>query len=65
MDGLLPDVLKSIPKPEAIPAELDVEISDVQYLASYNWIDAKTPTIVVPGSFASICRWYICTEILP
>lgn len=29
-------------------------ISDVKHLASYNWVEATTPTIVVPGSPA---RW--------
>lgn len=26
------------------------EIGDVQYVASYNWLDAKSPVILVPGS---------------
>ncbi|GJE92532.1 hypothetical protein PsYK624_086860 [Phanerochaete sordida] len=50
MDGLLPDVVHTIPKPQVIPDELDVEISDVEYVASYTWLDTNTPTIAVPGS---------------
>lgn len=32
----------------SVPAE--AIITDVKHLASYNWIEAPTPTIVVPGS---------------
>ena len=32
----------------SVPAE--AIITDVKHLASYNWIEASTPTIVVPGS---------------
>ena len=49
MDGLLPDSVKTILKPQDIPDEPNAEISNVQYLASYNWIGDKTPTIIVPG----------------
>ncbi|KAI0265693.1 hypothetical protein BC834DRAFT_1033087 [Gloeopeniophorella convolvens] len=42
-----------IPPPET-PAGADVPkdipIKDVKYVASYNWVDAKDPTIAVPGS---------------
>lgn len=27
-------------------------ISDVEYIASYNWLDEKAPTILVPGMFS-------------
>lgn len=37
---------------ESIPAE--ATITNVKHLASYNWIEASTPTIAVPGSPA---RW--------
>lgn len=62
MDGLLPDPLQTIPKPQDISGEPNAEISDVQYLASYNWIEAKTPTIVVPGELLGLrsetMSWY-------
>ena len=34
-------------------------IKDVQYVASYSWLDRATPTIVVPGKFLkpSACPW--------
>ena len=31
------------------------EISGCKYVASYNWLNSKTPTIVVPGMFLSLC----------
>jgi hypothetical protein len=31
-----------------------VEITDCQYVASYNWLNDKVPTIVVPGEFSSV-----------
>lgn len=31
-------------------APTEATITDVEHLASYNWIEASTPTIVVPGS---------------
>ncbi|KAI0265703.1 hypothetical protein BC834DRAFT_175025 [Gloeopeniophorella convolvens] len=42
-----------VPLPETptgtkVPKE--IPIKDVKYVASYNWVDAKDPTIAVPGS---------------
>lgn len=28
-------------------------ITDVEYVASYNWLDVKSPVILVPGKFIS------------
>lgn len=43
----------------------DVEIKNVQYLASYNWIESDQPTIIVPGMHMSIpkriCRTHNVT----
>lgn len=52
MEGLLPDVLQEISKPEDGEDDLDtaVEITDVQYLASYSWTGRKAATIIVPGA---------------
>jgi hypothetical protein len=30
------------------------EISNCQYVASYNWLNDEVPTIVVPGNFSSV-----------
>jgi hypothetical protein len=35
------------PRPSALE---DVPIENVQYVASYNWVDKEEPTIVVPGT---------------
>jgi hypothetical protein len=31
-----------------------VQITDLQAVASYSWLDSVTPTIAVPGTFLSI-----------
>lgn len=36
-------------------------ISDVEYIASYNWLDRKTPTILVPGKFWE-CYFETCSS---
>lgn len=33
------------------PTQIRATISDVEYVASYNWLDQKTSTILVPGRF--------------
>lgn len=33
------------------PSAKHLTVNDVQYIASYNWLDQKTPTILVPGRF--------------
>jgi hypothetical protein len=35
------------PRPSVLE---DIPIENVQYVASYNWVDAEQPTIVVPGA---------------
>jgi len=39
-----------VPKVKAITDARDVAIKDVKPVASYNWKDARSPTIIVPGS---------------
>ncbi|KAF9493014.1 hypothetical protein BDN71DRAFT_1160908 [Pleurotus eryngii] len=38
------------PSTPAIDAEPDVEITNVEYIGSYNWLDRKLPSLIVPGS---------------
>jgi hypothetical protein len=38
-----PDLSKLVPRPDA-------SLTEARHLASYNWIEADTPTIIVPGS---------------
>ena len=51
MDGLSTENEYTIPKPETISDELDIEISDVEYVTSYTWLDTSKPTIAVPGQY--------------
>lgn len=30
------------------------EISDCQYVASYNWLNDEVPTIIIPGNLFSV-----------
>lgn len=48
-DGLKPIPLIQIERPEEVIGEAAVHIQDLEYVASYSWIDAPKPTIIVPG----------------
>jgi hypothetical protein len=43
-------VVETIPQPPHPSLLNDIPIENVQYVASYNWVDAEKPTIVVPGT---------------
>jgi hypothetical protein len=43
-------VVETIPQPPHPSPLNDIPIENVQYVASYNWVDAEKPTIVVPGT---------------
>ncbi|KDQ26227.1 hypothetical protein PLEOSDRAFT_62071 [Pleurotus ostreatus PC15] len=47
-DGLLQRV-QTIARPSTDAAP-DVEITNVAYIGSYNWLDRKLPSLIVPGS---------------
>ncbi|KAF7422202.1 hypothetical protein PC9H_010357 [Pleurotus ostreatus] len=47
-DGLLQRV-QTIARPSADAAP-DVEVTNVEYIGSYNWLDRKLPSLIVPGS---------------
>ncbi|TFK48829.1 hypothetical protein OE88DRAFT_510839 [Heliocybe sulcata] len=49
-DGLGSKAIKVLSEPPSGSAVEDVEIANLEYLASYNWVEARTPTIIVPGS---------------
>ncbi|THH19456.1 hypothetical protein EUX98_g8774 [Antrodiella citrinella] len=49
--GLLPTPLKTLNKPSPSPSSAaPIEVKDLVYVASYNWVEAPKPTIIVPGS---------------
>jgi hypothetical protein len=43
-------VIETIPPPPRPSALEDVPIENVEYVASYNWVDTEDPTIIVPGT---------------
>ncbi|KAF8490623.1 hypothetical protein F5888DRAFT_1097862 [Russula emetica] len=43
-------IIETIPAPPHPSALEDIPIENVQYVASYNWVDTEQPTLVVPGS---------------
>lgn len=47
-DGLDPTPLQSLERPKD-PSGQDVEIKDLVYIGSYNWVHESQRTIVVPG----------------
>jgi hypothetical protein len=50
-DGLNPSLRLTIPRPDVdlVDVEIGVHIRGLQYIGSYNWVDAPEPTIIVPG----------------
>ncbi|KAL9119604.1 MAG: hypothetical protein Q9187_003842 [Circinaria calcarea] len=43
------EVITEITVESLSPTQIPTTISDAEYLASYNWLDQKSPTILVPG----------------
>jgi hypothetical protein len=43
-------VIETIPAPPRPSPPEDIPIENVQYVASYNWVDSEQPTVVVPGT---------------
>jgi hypothetical protein len=51
MHGLSQISLQTFSKPAASLADKQVEVTDLQYVGSYNWTDSASPTIIVPGEY--------------
>ena len=47
-------IIHTIPAPAHPAAPEKFPINNVKYVASYNWIDAEKPTIIVPGAGLSL-----------
>lgn len=47
--GLLEGVVETLSPPILDGSEKDVAPEDVVYIGSYNWVDRRNPTIIVPG----------------
>ena len=48
-DDLIKLPLEAVPPPVLRGFEGHIVPKDLRYIGSYNWIDAPTPTIIVPG----------------
>ena len=49
LGGLKGNIIQIVEAPLATD-EGNIEISNVEYVASYNWIPSEHPTIIVPGT---------------
>jgi len=50
-EGLFRTSIQTVSKPTVSDIEVvNIQIGDLTYLGSYNWIDGERPTIIVPGS---------------
>ncbi|TFK74716.1 hypothetical protein BDN72DRAFT_788324, partial [Pluteus cervinus] len=51
-EGLVPHALQTISTSNltAGTSSTDIQLTDFEYLASYNWLDETSPTILIPGS---------------
>lgn len=52
LEGLLPSPLQTVAKPSD-STDIDregIKVKDLKYVGSYNWVESKQPTIIVPGS---------------
>jgi len=50
-EGLFKTLIQTVSKPTASDIEsVNIQISDVSYLGSYDWVDGEHPTIIAPGS---------------
>lgn len=50
MNDLDPSPVKQLHIPKALDGHSIVEISHLRPVASYNWTDRESPTIIVPGT---------------
>lgn len=49
LGGLSATPLQTISNPSTQSSDQEVEITDLHYAGSYDWVDKTTPTIIVPG----------------
>ena len=53
-EGLVPSPIRSVARPRtsADTDENEIRVKDLEYIGSYNWVEAQKPTIIVPGKIA-------------
>jgi hypothetical protein len=49
MEGLRPKALQTLAIPTVTSSARAVAVTDLESIGSYNWTNAPSPTIVVPG----------------
>lgn len=54
LEGLSAEPTRSITKPEVDIDDDDIRIKNLKFVGSYNWIDSRKPTIIVPGELAAL-----------
>lgn len=47
-DGLKASPAQVIATPDE-DSDVNIQITGLKYIGSYNWVEARTPTIIVPG----------------
>ncbi|KAF5382621.1 hypothetical protein D9615_002760 [Tricholomella constricta] len=50
LEGLSTSPLQTISKLSPKSSDKELNITELQYVGSYNWVEKPTPTIIVPGS---------------
>lgn len=47
--GLSSPWLETLPRPPSEELGEDIELKELKYIGSYNWVESENPTIIVPG----------------
>jgi hypothetical protein len=63
MQELFRTPLQTISKPGVGPVDGKVEISNLEYVGSYNWTDSTSPTIIVPGKYLAGSLWHLLMNL--
>ncbi len=54
MGDLLGTITLAELQPSLVSEDVALTITDCQYVASYNWLDAQKATVLVPGQYAKV-----------
>jgi hypothetical protein len=55
-DGLFSKPVQTIGRPDVDPEAVDISITNLEYIGSYNWVKTSSPTILVPGIYNNACQ---------
>jgi len=56
MDGLVTVPIQTIAKPTTSSIDSEIRVKNADYIGSYNWVEASTPTIMVPGQYNVLAK---------